>query len=65
MRKAELLRRIERLEERVRILEWGRITPKYPDPIPPYKLDGCRVCGLDGMSGYVCPRTDCPTRITA
>ena len=35
----------------------------------PYELGApwdptCRVCGLKGVMGYVCPRSDCPTRVT-
>lgn len=34
--------------------------------IKPYQTyTGCTVCGLNGMSGYVCYRSDCPTRITS
>jgi hypothetical protein len=36
-------------------------------PLAGAKFKGCQVCGLDmtkGAWGYVCPRDDCPTRIT-
>ena len=40
--------------------------PVWPPPptMPQPKQDGCRVCGMTGVMGYVCPRSDCPTRIT-
>jgi hypothetical protein len=57
--------RIKALEEKVKYLErmqqnsWGTLPTDY------YK--GCRVCGIGkdgGVVGYVCYRSDCPTRIT-
>lgn len=43
--------------------------PKVSPPpyIPPKYNMGCPVCGAgaDGeVMGYVCPRSDCPTRVT-
>lgn len=37
------------------------------DMTPMWHANGCRVCGLgkNGESlGYVCPRFDCPTKVT-
>lgn len=43
--------------------------PAYPqDNFPGLDMKGCRVCGIGANGealGYVCPRLDCPTRITA
>jgi hypothetical protein len=44
--------------------------PVWPTPPTMPSVDGvdwdpaCKVCGLKGVMGYVCPRSDCPTRIT-
>jgi hypothetical protein len=40
-----------------------------PGPAQPFSGDycGCQVCGMswkDGPMGYVCSRSDCPTRVT-
>jgi hypothetical protein len=54
--------RIKALEEKVKLLETRQPMPSYE----PY-FKGCRVCGIGkdgGVMGYVCYRTDCPTRIT-
>jgi hypothetical protein len=43
--------------------------PAVPSrPLPNKNAVGCVVCGMDfskGVWGYVCPRSDCPTRITS
>lgn len=33
---------------------------------PPYQgwWPGCQVCGAHGATGFVCPRLDCPTKVT-
>ena len=57
--------RIKALEEKVKYLESKQRMPWDTLPTDYYK--GCRVCGIGkdgGAVGYVCPRTDCPTRIT-
>jgi hypothetical protein len=36
--------------------------PQGP-PYPGWKM-GCQVCGAHGAVGFVCPRSDCPTRVT-
>jgi hypothetical protein len=40
---------------------------RYTETTEPVVNFGCRVCGIGKngeIMGYVCPRTDCPTRIT-
>lgn len=45
-----------------------RVPPNdWPTPQPPYNMKaytGCTTCGITGANGYVCPRTDCPSRIS-
>lgn len=41
------------------------VMPSIPQL--PTDYCGCQVCGMswkDGAIGYVCPRMDCPTRVT-
>lgn len=40
-------------------------TPVVPDVMPVPVTNGCHVCGIkfDGVMGYVCQRTDCPSAI--
>lgn len=43
------------------------MSPNIPLPTSDNTYTGCQVCKLDstkGTWGYVCPRSDCPTRIT-
>lgn len=57
--------RIKALEEKVKYLESKQRMPWDTLPTDYYK--GCRVCGIGkdgGVVGYVCYRSDCPTRIT-
>jgi len=57
--------RIKTLEEKVKYLE--SMQQNLWNPLPTDYYKGCRVCGMGkdtGVMGYVCPRTDCPTRIT-
>ena len=57
--------RIKALEEKVKRLENMQLKPWDTLPTDYYK--GCRVCGIGkdgGVVGYVCYRSDCPTRIT-
>lgn len=43
---------------------WEQGIPTWPIKSP-YSLNtGCQVCGLKGVNGYVCPRTDCPTGVS-
>lgn len=35
----------------------------YNEKHAPWK--GCAVCGASGVRGYVCARSDCPTKVTA
>jgi hypothetical protein len=54
--------RAQRDELREKVL--GRPMQQWPGPNWQY---GCRVCNNGaqvGALGYVCPRSDCPTRIT-
>ena len=37
--------------------------PVQKPPYPGWK-PGCQVCGVHGVPGYVCPRSDCPTKVT-
>ena len=40
---------------------------EWPTPQPPHTMKGytgCTTCGITGANGYVCPRTDCPSRVT-
>jgi hypothetical protein len=39
-------------------------APTYPGINDSYGSK-CRVCGMSGLSNYVCPRSDCPGKITA
>jgi hypothetical protein len=50
---------------------WNQMAQLYDRCIAPNftgvrqdSIYKCRVCGLEGTSGYVCPRYDCPVRIT-
>lgn len=66
-----LLRRVKGIENRLTKLEQNKqidTTPSisFTPKIDPYDFIGCGVCGLNSKDamGYVCPRSDCPTRVT-
>jgi hypothetical protein len=67
----DLQRQINELRERLdRALHQWPIphlpAPYMPQAVPPFPR-GCPVCGIGAngeVMGYVCPRMDCPTRIT-
>ena len=62
----QLQKEIARLESMPRFPHQPIPTVPYWPSVPKYSM-GCSVCGIgsDGRSmGYVCTRTDCPTRIT-
>lgn len=43
---------------------WEQGMPTWPVKSP-YSMDtGCQVCGLKGVTGYVCSRQDCPSSIS-
>lgn len=44
-------------------LEQQQAEPVQKPPYPGWK-PGCQVCGVHGVTGYVCPRSDCPTKVT-
>lgn len=58
----ELMReQLDNLDRRIRLVE--RMDHGYQNPV---KQLGCFKCGLgsDGAMGYVCSRSDCPSRVT-
>ena len=60
--KVELLKKIEALETRIAALE-----SKRPTESDPYRHVSCSVCNLGSYgvaTGYVCSRSDCPTRVS-
>ena len=71
----ELRTENKHLKERVKYLEQLNTTlvegifrnnnQQYPSPIQTKPYAGCSVCGLkfDGVMGYVCTRSDCPTAV--
>ena len=44
-------------------LEQQQAEPVKKPPYPGWK-PGCQVCGAHGAVGFVCPRSDCPTKVT-
>lgn len=61
----QLKERVKYLEDQNKMLMDNLMRPVSPPAqVKPYT--GCSVCGLNfnGPMGYVCPRSDCPTRIT-
>lgn len=66
-RQAELEYRIAQLErELTEKVRWPWIGAPYTEPTPISEPNACRVCGIhfEGIMGYVCPHTACPSRIT-
>jgi hypothetical protein len=65
----EQTRPIHRTSEAITTLHAALAEPTPMPPFPPVSLwkRGCAVCGI-GAGGHaygcVCPRSDCPTRIT-
>ena len=63
----QLEKRLVLLEGRVAMLEVNQAYKHVPS-MPKYaKHIGCPVCGIGGdgkVMGYVCNRSDCPTRVT-
>lgn len=62
----------DRLEQAMTTIETLMKTPKVTPPEYPVVSTptiGCKVCGIGGSNvtqtwGYVCPRNDCPTKVT-
>ena len=62
----------ERCHENITALRAALAQQAEPAPMPPFPPvsqwnQGCAVCGIgaDGKAyGYVCPRSDCPTKVT-
>lgn len=50
-------------QDAIRLKETMPDKPGQPSG-PEFSYPACRVCGLKGVMGYVCPRYDCPTKIT-
>lgn len=63
--KMELMKKIDALEARVAALEGEKATPP---PAPNlFRHVQCAVCNLGSYgtaTGYVCSRSDCPTRVS-
>lgn len=63
-----LANEVKRLKREVERLTNKKIppptTPITPWPAPSVYQTACPVCGISGIMGYVCQRTDCPTSIT-
>ena len=62
----QLQKEIARLESLPKFPHQPIPTVPYWPTVPKYSM-GCSVCGIGsdgGAIGYVCTRTDCPTRIT-
>ena len=56
-------------EQNLRLTEaLSKSQPPFPAPTVPagYTPKSCSVCGMNfnGPMGYVCPRSDCPSRVT-
>lgn len=65
-RQAALEKRVAELEQQVaRQVPWWPTHPEVSDPVME-DVPTCRVCGLrfEGVMGYVCPRSDCPSGIS-
>lgn len=61
-----ILARLTAIEQRLAVLEMKGAAFGPLDNIGPFGR-GCRVCGIGANGealGYVCPRTDCPSRFT-
>ena len=54
-------------QEAISALE-DALEQQQAEPVqkPPYQgwWPGCQVCGAHGATGFVCPRLDCPTKVT-
>jgi hypothetical protein len=59
----DALQTVIALHERVERLE-AALRPQDA-LLPQIDLTGCKVCGVRGVMGYVCPRPDCPTAVRA
>lgn len=60
--------RVESLTAEVaRLTRVVQMQPTRPQDtlLPQIDLTGCKVCGVRGVMGYVCPRPDCPTAVRA
>jgi len=67
---SQVAARSRSMPERVEALEKARemfSPPGSPGPMfPTVTLSGCAVCGIGAgkVMGYVCPRGDCPSKVT-
>lgn len=65
-----LEQRIADLENRLMVLEQHHHTHAPLNPYKPFQPsltsipNHCTQCGMYAVSGYVCPRNDCPTKVT-